>query len=533
MYDGGFQSVLFRRIRTAISVVHYSMKKALLFIWDSQSKCFHSRVFMLAWSISSWPVSKMKFVTYQNLLKFVASATCLGIFVALFVEQCNTFMEEPTGSSLTRESVEDIPFPAITICDMHIQNALAYEELNFPRSPFASGPLREVLSNPEHLIEKLTLFGHEVVPNLWRYFFTLDKIIHNLVALAGEESTPDNKCKVGNVNCVRKMTDIDVVIPSNSSHQEVEIDVQAGKWKSKFYASSVDSSLYLCHTLVPNVSVDFSNTGGNVLSLVWKSNYVRTSIYRRIYIHDRNEDVLLNSFAIETVASIIIEQRVSYDNASTEGKKKLQIIPKLVKHPKHSSVHPCKQEQNYSENRCNVQWGWHNKINIMREYYGSNFTCVPPGVWDMSEVDPMPVCHHYEARLSNNYTLGYSNVIKEPNLSLKNKNRPLMAGPPLGIYKSTSPCVRRCQLYTYTILEEPMSAYDTDISDSDIYIFFASPVVETWAEYPLMTTLDLHGFPCGWECGFALGNVAPLYNLVGLGACPPWLQRRYFSKFNC
>ena len=87
---------------------------------------------------------------------------------------------------------------------MHIQNALAYEELNFPRSPFASGPLREVLSNPEHLIEKLTLFGHEVVPNLWRYFFTLDKIIHNLVAIAGEESTPDNRCKVGNVNCVRK-----------------------------------------------------------------------------------------------------------------------------------------------------------------------------------------------------------------------------------------------------------------------------------------------------------------------------------------
>ncbi len=174
-------------------------------------------------------LASLQNVTYQNLLKFVASATCLGIFVALSVEQCNTFMEEPTGLSLTRESVEDIPFPAITICDMHIQNALASEELNFPRSPFASGPLKEVLSNPEYLIERLILFGHEVVPNLWRYFFTLDKIIHKLVTLAGEKSTSDNKCKVGNVNCARKTTDIDVVIPSNSSHQEVEIEVQAGK----------------------------------------------------------------------------------------------------------------------------------------------------------------------------------------------------------------------------------------------------------------------------------------------------------------
>ncbi len=66
-----------------------------------------------------------------------------------------------------------------------------------------------------------------------------------------------------------------------------------------------------------------------------------------------------------------------------------------------------------------------------------------------------------------------------------------MTSPPLGIYMSTSPCVRSCESYTYTILEEPVSVYDTDVGESDIYVYFASPVVETWTEFRLMSMLDL------------------------------------------
>ncbi len=434
----------------------------------------------------------MKFITCHNLVKFSVSAACFGIFVALTVKQCSSFMKEPTGSTLTREYVEAFPFPAITICDTHFQNALAFEELNFPRPPLGTLHLKEVLTNPEHLIEKLTLFGHDVVPNLWRYFFTLDKVIHHLATLPKKESAPNVRCKIGNVNCVRIMPSYDVVIPLNTSHQEVEVEVQAGKWKSRFYASSIDSKLHLCHTLVPNVTVGFANIGANVVSMLWKHDYAISSNYRTLYIHDRNEDVLLNSFAIDAVASTVVESH----------KKKIQIIPKLVNHPKHSAVHPCQEEENYGENQCNVQWGWHNKIKIMKEYYGSNFTCVPPGVWDMPEVNPMPVCQHFEAERSNNNTLGYTEIIKE--ISYKNRNRPLMAAPPLGVYKSTSPCLRRCQLYTYTIVEEFVSAYDSDIGESDIYLYFASPVVETWTEFLLISPLDLMSL-VGGNVGLLLG----------------------------
>ncbi len=428
--------------------------------------------------------TKMRLGSQMNILKMAITGACFFGFVYLSLQQYEKYTDEPTGSSLTRESVDDLPFPAISICDTHYQNALAYEELGFPRTPF--GPPKEVLTNPDNLIEKLMLFEEDIVPNLWKYFFTLDEIIHNLANLPRKEATPNPRCMIGNVNCVRIMKNDEVVIPKNSSQQEVEVEVQAGRWRSRFYASSVDAKLYLCHTLVPNVTVDFASIGANSFSLVWKSSYSETSVYRRIYIHDRNEHVLLNSFAIETVASVVVEQKVPAE--PLKHKKKLQVIPKLVKFPKPSSVLPCNSGKNSSENWCNIQWGWHNKINAMREFYGSNFSCLPPGVWNIPDTSPMPVCQHFEADPEKNRTLGYNDIMKE--ISAKNK-RPLMTSPPLGIYKSTSPCVRSCESYTYTILEEPVSVYDTDVGESDIYVYFASPVVETWTEFRLMSMLDL------------------------------------------
>ena len=77
-----------------------------------------------------------------------------------------------------------------------------------------------------------------------------------------------------------------------------------------------------------------------------------------------------------------------------------------------------------------------------------------------------------------------------------------------------------------------MSAYDTDISDSDIYIFFASPVVETWAEYRLMSTLDLVSL-VGGNVGLLLGMsllsiILLVLELVHLG-----FKGDILSKFNC
>ncbi len=92
-----------------------------------------------------------------GLLKPVATMVCAGIFMYLSLEQYKVFISKPVGTSLTSESMDgNLPFLAVTVCDPHFENALAFEELGLPRSPF--GPPREVSSSSGLLVEKLILF---------------------------------------------------------------------------------------------------------------------------------------------------------------------------------------------------------------------------------------------------------------------------------------------------------------------------------------------------------------------------------------
>ncbi len=339
-------------------------------------------------------------------------------------------------------------------------------------------------------MEKLLLLNIDVVPNMWKYYFTLDDMFEKVVLGKGPIHSSDHRCNVGNVDCVLRLKSYEAALPDDLTHQEFEIEVEAGKWRSRFFASSIDAKIYLCHTLVPNMTVRFTSPGENAISLAWRKEYSKKSIHRRIYIHDKNEEVLLNAFAIETVPSVVVKRQEEFDdNFLLAHRKKLQIIPKLIKHPSPSEVLPCKNQTGYSENWCNIQWGWHKKISAMRKYYGSNFTCVQPGVWGIPEEDPLPICAHHEASLSRNNSLGYYDIVQER--SYADIDRPLMTAPSLGNYKSSSSCVRRCQLYTYAVLDETVSAYDLNAGASDVYMYFASPVVETWTEFRLTSMLDL------------------------------------------
>ena len=441
--------------------------------------------------------SKEKICSQLGLMKPVVTTICTGIFLYLSFKQYKVFKAEPIGMSLTRESMDvNLPFPAITICDYYFQNALAFKELNFPRSPFGSP--KEILSNPGIFIEKLILLKKDIMPNLWKYFFTLDDMF-----VTGRNEWGygrDDRCNVGNVACVIPLTSIEHAVPHDLSQQKLEIEVKAGKWKSRFYSSSVDAKIHLCHTLEPNVSVSFAAPGDNAISFIWRKQYSKMSVNRRIYIHDKNEEVLLNSFAIETVASVVVEKEEDFD--AFHHKKKMQIIPKLVKHPEQSDVLSCENDTKYSENRCNIQWGWHMKIAAMKEYYGSNFTCIQPGVWDIPGAQPLPVCAHVDSASSPNNSLGYNDITTSR--TIYNQDLPLMTEPSLGLYKSTSLCVKRCQLYTYTVLEDSVSRYEHETITSDVYIYFASPVVETWTEFRLISTLDLVSI-VGGNVGLLLG----------------------------
>ncbi len=67
---------------------------------------------------------------------------------------------------------------------------------------------------------------------------------------------------------------------------------------SRFLADSSTGATQLCHTLVPNVTVDFSHPRGYSISLRWLNDFVDKSLFWRVYVHDRRESVLLNSYAI-------------------------------------------------------------------------------------------------------------------------------------------------------------------------------------------------------------------------------------------
>ncbi len=137
-----------------------------------------------------------------GLLKPVAVATmvCAGIFLYLSFKQYKVFKSEPAGTSLARESMDggNLPFPAVTVCDPHFKNALAFKELGLPKSPF--GPPREVSSSSGSLVEKLLLFELDVVPSLWRYFFALDDSIFR--GVRSWPSHPDKRCRLGKAECV-------------------------------------------------------------------------------------------------------------------------------------------------------------------------------------------------------------------------------------------------------------------------------------------------------------------------------------------
>ncbi len=62
--------------------------------------------------------------------------------------------------------------------------------------------------------------------------------------------------------------------------------------------------------------------------------------------------------------------------------------------------------------------------------------------------------------------------------------------PPIGIYINTSECLKRCELFTYSLVEEPIPVYSRDLDLADLYVYFGSPSLEVWTEYRLMSFLD-------------------------------------------
>ena len=78
------------------------------------------------------------------------------------------------------------------------------------------------------------------------------------------------------------------------SEQVWEVSVPAGAWSSRFLVGMGEAGeTVLCHTLKPNVSADFSRRGGGAFSMQWMDELGYKAPSWRIYVHDRNEQLIL------------------------------------------------------------------------------------------------------------------------------------------------------------------------------------------------------------------------------------------------
>lgn len=290
-------------------------------------------------------------VTLHQVLQILVGFSCIIIFGALTKTQTDVFLSEPTGTSLKWKSMDEIPFPAISICDKHYTLRKAFDDIGVPMNPFGGGP-QEVTEAPMLLYSKLEDFHLDFMDNLWKYYFTLDNI---LSLYRGDPFSPlSQKCRVGLFSCHLDIHD--AIIPTNGS-RFVETEVEAGKWVSKFMADSYRGENHLCHTLVPNVSVDFAVNGGNSIAIKLNNvGYTSVSSYWSIYVHDKHEHVLIDSLAIETVPSLKCSKNANEETFTPPHKKKAKILPRLQELPSPSARLPCSEDESYSRNLCNLQW---------------------------------------------------------------------------------------------------------------------------------------------------------------------------------
>ncbi len=436
-----------------------------------------------------------------NILKAITSVACLMLFITFVRFQYDTYAKEPTRINFNEQTLFDLPFPAVTICDEKYEYRRAHYELGFPRNPFREPKL--TYSNPQKLLYILTLDNKDIVSNMWKYYFNLDKMLERVTGDVGR------LCRVGNSKCSIKKDSKFNGAPTDLSKQEVEVEVEAGKWVSRILADSKLGNIFMCHTLIPNVTVSFSQTDGDSIGISLAEEYYSVSKTRQIYIHDRDEHVLLDSFAVSTNPSFVAESTeidVDGEKRHIIPFKRLQILPTKHVHPTTSDVHPCSNETDYSENWCKINHSWNSKINMMDQFYGDNFTCVSPGIWDFVG-KAFPVCQHYAAEDVANKTLGLNDVIYPLADSIDGGPKvPSFKAPPLGVYidNDMNTCIQRCSKYSYELKEETATESQGLDNSYDIYLYFPSPNVQVWTEYRLMSRVDFFA-GIGGTLGLVLG----------------------------
>ena len=274
--------------------------------------------------------------------------------------------------------------------------------------------------------------------------------------------------------------------------------VQAGKWISRFLTDSRFGTNYFCHTLIPNVTLDFSRySGGNAFQLELGFEYLKLSPSRRLIVHDKNEMPLLRHYGISMMPEFKLHTGVLF-------KGRLETRRHVLTKSRHN---PCNDDDSYSENRCNVAFAWKKRLSKIKKRFGAaNVTCVIPGLI-FNDEDKMPVCEHYEPD-EENPSVGIKHLITIKS----NENRGFSFITPVIGSELPSDCLKRCDTYEYNLITEETDESDVDLYGLDAFIYFASNQVEIW------TTSESYSFVSlisnvGGLMGLLLG--ASVFSLIG------------------
>ena len=245
-------------------------------------------------------------------------------------------------------------------------------------------------------------------------------------------------------------------VPNDTQNQVNEFEVPAGKWVTRIMSDSHLGKNFMCHTLYPNtnVTVNFEKSDGTSIAIKFNEKFRMSVPYINVLIHDRHEHVSLPSFALDSMEMMTVLTR---DDKSVYASKLRGIIkPSLLEMPKPSKLLPCSIDPTYSQNWCQIQWGWEKKNEVMKNHFASKFNCILPGIFT-NMTDKLPICQN-DDRDPVNDTLGFNDLMIK--FSGSRNHHPLLTNPPIGIYKSNSGCISRCSHYDYSMQIEEANDYN-------------------------------------------------------------------------
>jgi len=224
----------------------------------------------------------------RRLVLSCTAAVCLAMLGRAGRNMLQRYHQHDVGVAVTsQDSEENMPFPAFTICSSYFDFGKLRSDYTF-RPTFFFGGSSKLTNNAANAYQFLSdrfVVDINTTTFLWKYYLTLDKIF-----LDPRKYRTRVGCRVGGARC-EPPTELPAW-PVQDDGLVMHVEVEAGVWTSQFLADGENGFNLLCHTLQPNVSVDFSVDRGAELEIRWNTeNIVKRVPKWQLYVHDKYEQV--------------------------------------------------------------------------------------------------------------------------------------------------------------------------------------------------------------------------------------------------